>query len=459
MVAGSRLLAAADDSVTVWAATADLAAGAEVTGRRPRGAAGAVRRRRRPRPLLRRRPAAARRARLVARRGPGRAAATRGARHGRRRPASCSCRSRSTWCPTASGPARSSSVYVRDAVRCPECAGRRAGVGHGVDAPAADELTGARQLVLAVEQGDADRWFDAAGHARDARSSRSWGADVVVVLVLAAGARLGVSVPSPGSPTGATWSCSSAASTSATCSPPRPRARPTWPGRRSTRPASTATPSTTCAATASGRWRCCPAGPDLDAGRPAGHPDRGPGRRRRRRARRARRCRRRRRRARAAPWRASPRRRAPSPSAAGAGRGGVGSGRRPGAYDARGRPGRRARPHSPHDPGRRRPLRRRGRPAARHRRRGLGAAGRDPRWPRPASSPERFGSVQRSLDHRLSVVTGLPRADRWVEVRAGVVEHLLEVAARARRTSSSTPASASSTTRRPTPARGRAQHA
>jgi MinD-like ATPase involved in chromosome partitioning or flagellar assembly len=43
--------------------------------------------------------------------------------------------------------------------------------------------------------------------------------------------------------------------------------------------------------------------------------------------------------------------------------------------------------------------------------------------------PERFGSVQRSLDHRLSVVTGLPRADRWVEVRAGVVGHLLEVAA------------------------------
>ena len=43
--------------------------------------------------------------------------------------------------------------------------------------------------------------------------------------------------------------------------------------------------------------------------------------------------------------------------------------------------------------------------------------------------PERFGSVQRSLDHRLSVITGLPRADRWVEVRAGVVQHLLEVAA------------------------------
>lgn len=42
--------------------------------------------------------------------------------------------------------------------------------------------------------------------------------------------------------------------------------------------------------------------------------------------------------------------------------------------------------------------------------------------------PERFGGVQRSLDHRLSVVTGLPRADRWVEVRTGVVDHLLQVA-------------------------------
>ena len=42
--------------------------------------------------------------------------------------------------------------------------------------------------------------------------------------------------------------------------------------------------------------------------------------------------------------------------------------------------------------------------------------------------PERFGNIQRSLDHRLSVVTGLPRADRWVELRTGVVEQLLEVA-------------------------------
>lgn len=40
---------------------------------------------------------------------------------------------------------------------------------------------------------------------------------------------------------------------------------------------------------------------------------------------------------------------------------------------------------------------------------------------------ERFASVQRGIDARLSVVTGLPRGDRWVEVRTGAVEHLLEV--------------------------------
>jgi MinD-like ATPase involved in chromosome partitioning or flagellar assembly len=39
----------------------------------------------------------------------------------------------------------------------------------------------------------------------------------------------------------------------------------------------------------------------------------------------------------------------------------------------------------------------------------------------------RFDSVQRALGDRLTVVTGLPRPDRWVEVRPGVIEHLLEV--------------------------------
>jgi MinD-like ATPase involved in chromosome partitioning or flagellar assembly len=39
----------------------------------------------------------------------------------------------------------------------------------------------------------------------------------------------------------------------------------------------------------------------------------------------------------------------------------------------------------------------------------------------------RFASVQRGVDGWLSVITGLPRPDRYVEVRSGTVEHLLEV--------------------------------
>jgi len=41
---------------------------------------------------------------------------------------------------------------------------------------------------------------------------------------------------------------------------------------------------------------------------------------------------------------------------------------------------------------------------------------------------EGLASTQRALDRHLSVVTGLPRPDRWVEVRPGVVEHLLGLA-------------------------------
>ena len=41
-----------------------------------------------------------------------------------------------------------------------------------------------------------------------------------------------------------------------------------------------------------------------------------------------------------------------------------------------------------------------------------------------------FATVQRSLGDHLTVVTGLPRPDRWLEVRPGVLEHLLEVARR-----------------------------
>ena len=41
---------------------------------------------------------------------------------------------------------------------------------------------------------------------------------------------------------------------------------------------------------------------------------------------------------------------------------------------------------------------------------------------------DRFAGVQRGVHPHLGVITGLPRPDRWVEVRAGAVEHVLEVA-------------------------------
>jgi MinD-like ATPase involved in chromosome partitioning or flagellar assembly len=41
-----------------------------------------------------------------------------------------------------------------------------------------------------------------------------------------------------------------------------------------------------------------------------------------------------------------------------------------------------------------------------------------------------FATAGRALGEHLTVVTGLPRADRWLEVRPGVVQHLLDVARR-----------------------------
>ncbi|MFC4785417.1 AAA family ATPase [Nocardioides sp. MAHUQ-72] len=41
---------------------------------------------------------------------------------------------------------------------------------------------------------------------------------------------------------------------------------------------------------------------------------------------------------------------------------------------------------------------------------------------------ERFASVQRGIDAHLSVITGLPRPDRWKEIRVGALEHTLETA-------------------------------
>ncbi len=41
--------------------------------------------------------------------------------------------------------------------------------------------------------------------------------------------------------------------------------------------------------------------------------------------------------------------------------------------------------------------------------------------------PELVATVQRAVDSRLTVVTGLPRADRWREVRGDTVEHLVSL--------------------------------
>lgn len=41
---------------------------------------------------------------------------------------------------------------------------------------------------------------------------------------------------------------------------------------------------------------------------------------------------------------------------------------------------------------------------------------------------ERFGSTARAVNDRLTVVTGLPRADRWIEVRAVAMEAVLDAA-------------------------------
>ena len=43
------------------------------------------------------------------------------------------------------------------------------------------------------------------------------------------------------------------------------------------------------------------------------------------------------------------------------------------------------------------------------------------------SLADRFATVQRNVAPHLNVITGLPRADRWAEVRHGVLEHLVDV--------------------------------
>ena len=49
------------------------------------------------------------------------------------------------------------------------------------------------------------------------------------------------------------------------------------------------------------------------------------------------------------------------------------------------------------------------------------------RWSAAGELQDRINSVQREVGDMLSVVTGLPRPDRWMEVRSGTVENLCEL--------------------------------
>ena len=160
VVAGARLLAGADESVTVWVAGSDLAAGDEVAGddlepRRVRFVDDTDLDHYLPadEPL------------------PADARLLRGVGEGELVPRAAIGAAEDTGLlhlPVAVDPALvpgsvSSgsvvSVYVRGTGRCVECAGPALEGVTVVEARSADDLTGARQLVLAVEQEEADRWF------------------------------------------------------------------------------------------------------------------------------------------------------------------------------------------------------------------------------------------------------------------------------------------------------------
>lgn len=160
VVAGSRLLAAADDSVTVWAATSDLAGGAEL--------AAADLEARQVRFLD---PDDLDRYLLADQALPADVRLLRGVGEGELVPRSALGSAddvdvlqlpiavEPTLVPDSVRPGSVVSIYVRDTARCQDCAGAALEAVTVVDAPAADDLTGARQLVVAVEPADADRWF------------------------------------------------------------------------------------------------------------------------------------------------------------------------------------------------------------------------------------------------------------------------------------------------------------
>lgn len=161
VVVGARLLAAADESVAVWVAASDLAAGDELTAD----------------------DLEARRVRFVDEADldryvaadqplPGDARLLRGVGAGELLPRAALGSAdeagilqlpiavEPALVPDSVRPGSVVSVYVRDTARCEECAGAALEGVTVLDAPAGDDLTGTRQLVLAVEQADADRWFE-----------------------------------------------------------------------------------------------------------------------------------------------------------------------------------------------------------------------------------------------------------------------------------------------------------
>lgn len=161
VVAGARLLAGADDSVAVWTAAGDLAAGDDLAAddlepRRVRFVDATDLDRYLPadQPL----PAEAR---LL--RGVGEGELVPRAALGAAEDAGV------LQLPIAVDPSLVPgsvstgsvvSVYVRDTTtRCRECEGAALAGVTVVDAPRVDDLTGSRQLVVAVEQAEADRWF------------------------------------------------------------------------------------------------------------------------------------------------------------------------------------------------------------------------------------------------------------------------------------------------------------
>ena len=160
VVAGARLLGSADESVPVWAAATDLAAGDELAADDLRSqrvrfvdpadldrylAADA------PLPADARLLVGVGEGELLPRSALGDAAEA-GVLH-------LPLAVEPTLVPRSVRPGSVVSVYVRGSGPCPQCEGAALQGVTVVDAPSVDDLTGARQVVIAVDQDQADAWF------------------------------------------------------------------------------------------------------------------------------------------------------------------------------------------------------------------------------------------------------------------------------------------------------------